>query len=43
MAQGNCLNPYSTGIWSATENKKLLDFYNLSLNPYSTGIWSATS
>ena len=37
-----CLNPYSTGIWSATRawSAKLDELK--SLNPYSTGIWSAT-
>ena len=35
------LNPYSTGIWSATSEKCATNC-NLSLNPYSTGIWSAT-
>ena len=36
------LNPYSTGIWSATNDKGNLCAYFYGLNPYSTGIWSAT-
>ena len=36
------LNPYSTGIWSATLLSQLRDLKGLCLNPYSTGIWSAT-
>ena len=36
------LNPYSTGIWSATKNEQTDKESNQSLNPYSTGIWSAT-
>ena len=37
------LNPYSTGIWSATP-VLTTNIGNLfvCLNPYSTGIWSAT-
>ena len=38
-----CLNPYSTGIWSATRiQRKSSAKGNAGLNPYSTGIWSAT-
>ena len=36
------LNPYSTGIWSATLSNYDLGYNWFSLNPYSTGIWSAT-
>ena len=36
------LNPYSIGIWSATEVITALQFSEHSLNPYSIGIWSAT-
>ncbi len=35
------LNPYSTGIWSATCLKVTRNLCTC-LNPYSTGIWSAT-
>ena len=38
-----CLNPYSTGIWSATRTRTLRPNAKASLNPYSTGIWSATT
>ena len=37
------LNPYSTGIWSATSTAKTVDALMKRLNPYSTGIWSATT
>ena len=37
-----CLNPYSTGIWSATRKLRLQKAIKKRLNPYSTGIWSAT-
>ena len=36
------LNPYSTGIWSATSWCQSILTHRGSLNPYSTGIWSAT-
>ena len=36
------LNPYSTGIWSATPCKMAKKMLCTCLNPYSTGIWSAT-
>ena len=36
------LNPYSTGIWSATVSLPDYKFGVNRLNPYSTGIWSAT-
>ena len=36
------LNPYSTGIWSATALLHLWCKDRCRLNPYSTGIWSAT-
>ena len=36
------LNPYSTGIWSATLFGILIVTKSICLNPYSTGIWSAT-
>ena len=36
------LNPYSTGIWSATLPTGQGRVVS-GLNPYSTGIWSATS
>ena len=36
------LNPYSTGIWSATKESNLYEILCECLNPYSTGIWSAT-
>ena len=38
-----CLNPYSTGIWSATQVKMSSRLVDGGLNPYSTGIWSATA
>ena len=38
----DCLNPYSTGIWSATIGKLAERLGWKGLNPYSTGIWSAT-
>ena len=38
-----CLNPYSIGIWSATQMNVLLLYLTKNcLNPYSIGIWSAT-
>ena len=38
------LNPYSTGIWSATLTKIISSCQQtICLNPYSTGIWSATN
>ena len=37
-----CLNPYSIGIWSATELTADEIATLKSLNPYSIGIWSAT-
>ena len=37
-----CLNPYSTGIWSATTSFYCQETGLECLNPYSTGIWSAT-
>ena len=36
------LNPYSTGIWSATVLTTNIGNLFVCLNPYSTGIWSAT-
>ena len=36
------LNPYSTGIWSATSIFQRNSAFPWRLNPYSTGIWSAT-
>ena len=36
------LNPYSIGIWSATEEDMMEELAWYSLNPYSIGIWSAT-
>ena len=36
------LNPYSTGIWSATCKRLYERLNKLCLNPYSTGKWSAT-
>ena len=36
------LNPYSIGIWSATEFKGNQAPKEMRLNPYSIGIWSAT-
>ena len=36
-----CLNPYSIGIWSATQqDAQAVEV--VGLNPYSIGIWSAT-
>ena len=41
--QAGSLNPYSTGIWSATHLKQgRIKWCAISLNPYFTGIWSAT-
>ena len=37
------LNPYSTGIWSATYCTEDAVAALQGLNPYSTGIWSATT
>ena len=36
------LNPYSIGIWSATDGKEIYIERTSRLNPYSIGIWSAT-
>ena len=36
------LNPYSIGIWSATQTLRANARKVKSLNPYSIGIWSAT-
>ena len=36
------LNPYSIGIWSATQLNFSFKTFRCSLNPYSIGIWSAT-
>ena len=43
IPEGEGLNPYSIGIWSATIERRALLLGPLkSLNPYSIGIWSAT-
>ena len=36
------LNPYSIGIWSATDTEEEEEDMIGGLNPYSIGIWSAT-
>ena len=38
----DCLNPYSIGIWSATNTNTANTNTANGLNPYSIGIWSAT-
>ena len=44
VRQNEGLNPYSIGIWSATEGIYPKSDWTLEgLNPYSIGIWSATS
>ena len=42
MASARSLNPYSIGIWSATNDGTSFDSMGVGLNPYSIGIWSAT-
>ena len=42
LSANQSLNPYSTGIWSATPYEMALNDFLDCLNPYSTGIWSAT-